>query len=97
MKAIFPDSKSLQPIPYPSFVHANISGNINSTSGILPGKNVSTPNGSNATTTEIQNTNPKNSSALETYVLGFSITLIIIFVIIFIYKKIKRKRENLFN
>ena len=87
MKAIFPNTKSLQPIPTPS-VHPNISENMNSTSvssGGIPTENTvgSTNNTTNAPVLE----NIKSSNIWVFYFVG----LLIILIVIITYEKLKRK------
>lgn len=89
MKAIFPNSKLLQPMPV-SDVHANISGNVNSTTKISPNNNESAPNILN----EQNNISEKLSNApnnLWFYISWGIIVFLIIFLIIFIYKKSNSK------
>jgi hypothetical protein len=91
MKAIFPNAKLLQPIPTPNNEHANISGNVNSTTNVLP--NNSVPN-----TTNTQNVLPvtqsvgaKNENNFSFFTLFYIIILVIAFVIIFYIRKFKKK------
>lgn len=86
-RAIFPDGKSLQPMP--PDVHANISGNINSVTEVLPDNNASeqnTPenqdNFSNETSSSVNN----QKNFIFYAVLGAIILLIIIG-----FKKLKKK------
>jgi len=86
MKAIFPDSKSLQPMPTPD-VHANISGNTNSTTTFTPSNEPMQNTTSTQSALEtVQPENTKSGNPVIFYFLG----LIIILVIIFVYIK-KRK------
>jgi len=90
-RAIFPDTKSLQPIPNYS-AHANISGSTNSNANVLPSDNTPTQNNLN-----IQNnippsitpsTNSKNNF-FEFYLLSF---FVIILIAIITYRRIKHKK-----
>jgi hypothetical protein len=89
MKAIFPNTKLLQPMPNASSVHPNISGNVNSAPSFTPNDNASTQNTSltpnNPNT--IQPIEVKNGSNWIFYFAG----LIIILLMIILYRKIKRK------
>ena len=91
MKAIFPDAKSLQPIPTPD-VHPNISGNINGTTTISPQSantenTLTTPNNG---ATNIQSNSTQNGNNLIFYFIGF----IIILIIIFVYIRQRRKQVD---
>jgi len=92
MKAIFPDEKSLQPIPTKDGIHPNISGNINSTTG-TPVQAQKTDFGldvqsglSNKTQNEI--TSDKNASF---YVMWSLIIFFAVCIVIFVYKKLKQR------
>ena len=89
MKAIFPDAKSLQPMPDSSSVHPNISGNINSTTNVTP-DNTPLQN-----IPSIQNnvpvvgpTNNQKSNFSVFYFIGFMIIVVIIIITI---EKLKRR------
>jgi hypothetical protein len=89
MKAIFPDTKLLQPMPTSNGVHANISGSVNSTIQTLPPA---------LNTQDVQNIPPvtqpqsiKNENTFSFFILCGVIILIIIFAGIFIYRKLKKK------
>jgi hypothetical protein len=88
-RAIFPNAKLLQPIPVPD-VHANISGNANSTTLFTPNseptQNASTTQNTQ-TVVQIENTQGSNGAIF--YFIGF----VTILIIIFVYIK-KRKRRN---
>lgn len=88
MKAIFPNSKSLQPMPAPN-VHPNVSGNTNSTTNIVPNNSPTQIilNTQNNIPAQVETKNVKNNFLIF-YILGL---IIIIIVIIIIYKKF---REN---
>ncbi len=85
MKAIFPDAKSLQPIPYPD-VHPNVSHNADS--GVknsevnIPATPTTLNSISTIPTGEISN--QKNSYV---YVFGCLVIFIILFLIIFIHRR----------
>jgi hypothetical protein len=89
-RAIFPDSKSLQPMPTPD-VHANISGNINSTTEIAPSK-ISTLN-IPSTQNNPNNVQPQTTGTnkFPFYSIWGIVIFLIIFLIIFAYKKFKRE------
>jgi hypothetical protein len=87
MKAIFPNGQSLQPMPTPD-VHPNVSGNINSTTNNFAPNDLPVQNTSNTQTAPI-NLQPENTKSKNTVIFYF-LGLIIIVVIIFAYKKIKR-------
>ncbi len=88
MKAIFPDSKSLQPMPTPD-VHANISGNTNNNTVVTPDNYGTTQNISNTpnNNTVVPPANAKNISAIF-YFIAF---MIIVVIIIITHKRLKRK------
>jgi predicted PurR-regulated permease PerM len=91
-RVIFPDGKLLQPIPLVNGVHANISGNINSVTKVLPNKELA-PNISN----EQNNISEKllnTSNNLGFYISLGIIIFLIIFLIFFIYKKLNKKKFN---
>jgi hypothetical protein len=92
MKAIFPNAQSLQPIPAPNNIHANISGNINSTTtNIIPPETLPMQNTTNteAIPASVQPSEVKSSNiSVVFYLLGF---IIIFLVFIFVYEKLKRK------
>ncbi len=91
-KVIFPDGKLLQPIPTADGVHANISGNINSTTlETLIKNNQSTLSETNNLpniTPENQIVNQKDYALYTIYIL---IVLIAVSILIYIAKnRIKR-------
>ena len=89
-RAIFPDSKSFQPIP--SGISPNISGNINSTVNVSPvteTNNQATPTDTTDTVTT-QNTGVPSNSNLSFYVI-WSMIITIIVILSFIYYFKKRK------
>ena len=88
MKAIFPNSQSLQPIPNINSVHANVSGNINSTTTPAPSYTTNTQNPTSTTSvTPSINTTSSGGNNLFFY---FTILIIIILIII-IYRKFKQR------
>ena len=91
-RAIFPDSKLLQPMPVDNGEHANISGNVNSVSGILP-TNENIPGAPNNISPVAQNPSAKNGNPFPFFALWCLIILVIVFLIIFTYKKFKRKSQ----
>ena len=98
-RAIFPDGKLLQPIPLPEGGHANISGNINSsttdtfTNPQNTDNNTNANNSSNNTETQNPNLNDIQNIPLEKtgshYYIWFSIIFIMIVLFIWKFKKIK--------
>ena len=100
-RAIFPDGKLLQPIPLPEGGHANISGNINSSTTDVFTNPQSTDNNTNdnigennsTNTTQSQNPNDNQNIPIEKttshYYIWFSIIFIIIILFIWKFKKIK--------
>jgi hypothetical protein len=86
MKAIFPNSQSLQPMPTPD-VHANVSGNVNSTSNTVPvnGFTENTP-ASNGPAINVSTSTTSGGSNFIFYLIG----LVIIIIVIIIYKKLKQ-------
>jgi beta-lactamase regulating signal transducer with metallopeptidase domain len=92
-RAIFPDAKSLQPIP--TYTHPNISGNINSVTGVAEPTGPQSPTlntENNLSNPSPQKEIPANNS-MVLYVIWLAIAFIIIFLAIFIYRKIKRGKE----
>jgi hypothetical protein len=88
-RAIFPDSKSLQPAPSYEKAHPNISGSVNSTTGAFS-NNQNIPVAQNTISPATQNTSAKNGNPFPFFALWCIIILIVALVIIFIYKKIKK-------
>jgi hypothetical protein len=90
MKAIFPNAKSLQPMPNANSVHANISGNINSTTKTVFPANETNQNKTSTQSilTNTQITEVKSSNFIIFYFIGL---IMLILVIIIAYKKFKRK------
>ena len=90
-RAIFPDGKLLQPIPSTT-IHPNISGNVNSTVGVSQTTQASPKikEENNIPNPSSQN-NKVNKEGFGFYLTWFSIILLIIFLVIFGYKKIKQK------
>ena len=88
MKAIFPDSKLLQPIPTPN-VHPNISGNTNNSATtsqeVAPAQNILNTQNSNPAITA-----PNDTKGVSNITFYF-IACIIIIIIIITYRKLKRK------
>ena len=92
-RAIFPDEKSLQPIP--TDIEPNISGNINST--------INTPNildketsGETLETNAFENPQQneiKNQKNWESYILWFFLLLFIVLTSFFVYRN-KKRRKN---
>jgi len=92
-KAVFPDEKLLQPMPNAYFVHPNISGSINSTTNVLPTVS-NTPTSMQNNSPAVQNTSTKNENSFSFFVLSFVIFILIIFAIIFVYRKFKKNKYN---
>jgi len=88
-RAIFPDTKLLQPMPNSSTVHPNISGNIDSTTpaelNIESAQNAPSTDQNNSTTTQTNNTKKGTN-----WILYFTILIIILIIIIIVYKKLKK-------
>ena len=86
-RAIFPDKKSLQPMP--ADVHPNISGNINSVSKVLPDNNVYNQNTlgeeNNVSNETLNNANNQKNWML--YIIFGTVILLIILGL----KKLKNK------
>jgi hypothetical protein len=87
MKAIFPDSKSLQPMPTPD-IHANVSGSVNNNTVVTPSNDVTTQNTSNIPS-NVPNVVPvtKNSFTFF-YFIAF---MIVVVIIIITHKRLKKK------
>jgi hypothetical protein len=94
-RAIFPDEKLLQPIPTTNGVHANISGNTNSTTLIWPTQNKKPVE---SQTNQNLNTTTKNEVTSEAhylfYIICFLATLGIIFALIYITKNRVQRRDH---
>jgi hypothetical protein len=96
-RAFFPDAKMLQPIPT-NDVHANISGNTNSTTGTTTqgtgttvGTDSSTPIEENTPvqTAPIENT---PDSGQTSYTLWIFLSILVVFGLVFLYRKIKHNQ-----
>jgi hypothetical protein len=87
MKAIFPNGKLLQPMPTPS-VHANVSGNINNATQVSP--TISNTQSAQNNLPLAQQNGAKNENGFSFFAPWCIITLLVILVIIFTYKKLKR-------
>lgn len=80
-QVIFPNSKSLQPIPSQE-VKPNISGNTNSTTGIPVQQYSET-----TTKAETQPTPAPSKDTISNMFIYIFVILVVIFVAIFVYKK----------
>jgi hypothetical protein len=89
MKAIFPDTKLLQPIPAPNGEHANISGNVNNTSQASP--IILNEQNTQNILPETQPKSAKNENTFPFFALFSVIILLLIFAGIFIYRKFRKK------
>jgi len=89
MKAIFPDSKSLQPMPTPS-VHANVSGSVNNNTVVTPSSGTITQNVSPAQNNTGVVNQPENTKDIS-YIFYFIAFMIVVVIIIITHKKLKRK------
>jgi hypothetical protein len=88
-KAIFPDSKSLQPMPSPD-IHANVSGNINSSiDGVMPSKELTSNISSEQNNIPEK---PQNTPTNLWFHINLSMAVVFfIFLIVFIYKELNKK------
>ena len=90
-KAIFPDGKSLQPMP--QGVTANISGNINSTTEIPPTAPTEQVQTENNNITATPTSAPENKKSFVFYLTWSVIALITALVIFWIYNKAKDEQH----
>lgn len=91
-KAVFPDGKSLQPIP--TTVKPNISGNINSTTDISQSMQKEIPKlneKKDISDSQSQKNETKSGKKAIFYIVWSLIALLVIFFLFFIYKKLKQK------
>jgi ATP-dependent Zn protease len=88
MKAIFPDSKSLQPMPTPN-VHANVSGSVNNNTVVTPEGNATTQNIS-TTQNEISTVTPPDNAKSISLIFSFIAFMIVVVIIIITHKRLKR-------
>jgi len=95
MKAIFPNPQSLQPMPFSSSVHANISGNINSTTEVSPNieSAPNTQSEQNSVSSAVSN-NTKNETTGVFYTIWCIVIFFFIFLIIIAYKNWKKNKVN---
>jgi hypothetical protein len=89
-RAIFPNSKLLQPMPVPNGEHANISGNANNATQNSPAVSNAPTNAQNNSSV-LQNPSAKNGNEFPFFAPSIVIFLLIILVVIFIYRKYKKK------
>jgi len=90
MKVLPSNAKSLQPIPKDSGIHSNIFSNTNGANqGPLTNGNISVAQ--NDISPFAQTESAKNGNTFPFFALSCLIILIIALVIIFKYRKIKRK------
>jgi hypothetical protein len=89
MKAIFPDSKSLQPMPT-SDVHANVSGSVNNNTVITPSNNIITQNIPPSQDNSPVVIQPENAKDIS-YIFYFIAFMIVVVIIIITHKKLKSK------
>lgn len=92
-KAVFPDEKSLQPIPHN--VYPNISGNINSTTNIAPDYQFESKNEIQQETNQKENTTNtvKTNDPNNISFIIWPIIIIVIIICFFIYRKIKISKK----
>lgn len=93
MKAIFPNPQSLQPMPFSSSVHANVSGNINSTTEISPNiESVPNAQSSQNNVSSVTPDSAKNETTWIFYTLWCIVIFFIFFLIITAYKNRKKAK-----
>lgn len=94
MKVIFPNQKSLQPIPSKD-AHPNISGNINSTTDVSP--DITQNQDTSITENNISNIISENTDSKTPlfYILSVLSIFLVLLLVFFIYKKLtKNSLEN---
>ncbi|MFZ1019947.1 MAG: hypothetical protein WAN61_03095 [Minisyncoccia bacterium] len=91
-RAIFPDSKLLQPIPVPNGEHPNISGNVNNATQVSPNsENIPSASNTQNVSPATQPVSAKNGNSFLFFALGCIIILLIILVVILVYRKLRKK------
>jgi len=90
MKAIFPNSKSLQPMPTANGEHANISGSMNSATQNSPAI-LNLPSNTQNVSPAPQPVGAKNENEFPFFAPSIIIFLLIILAVILGYRKLKKK------
>jgi len=88
MKAIFPSTQSLQPMPTPD-VHANISGNTNNNTVVTPGN--TTPQNIGTVQNNTPTITPPDNAKTISSIFYFIAFIIVVVIIIITHKRLKRK------